>query len=169
MVHQHKKLKERQFYFKVDTVFVRNKDLAEARLAFSDKTELGRANNSIPYTNNIHESEIPDADSIPYNEFTEWNYSLETEIIDREYTRIVLIENGKRLKEKESDQLWEMIIRQLHFLYHPRTYISGFSTPMIRFKAPESDEDESLEDAFKRLNIELEEEKFTKQEPREID
>ncbi|QJD97689.1 hypothetical protein HH214_18330 [Mucilaginibacter robiniae] len=169
LVHQHKKHKERQFYFKVDTVFVKNKDLIEARLAFSDKTELGRANNSIPYTNNIHESEIPDADSIPYNEFTEWNYSLESEIIDREYTRIVLIENGKRLKEKESDQLWDMIIKQLHFLTHPRTNLSGFSMPMIRFKAPGADGDESLEDAFRRMNIELKEEKFTKQEPREID
>jgi hypothetical protein len=67
LVHQHKKPKERQIYFKVDTVFVKNKDLKEARQAFTNETELGRANNSIPHTMNIHDSEIPDADSIPYN------------------------------------------------------------------------------------------------------
>jgi hypothetical protein len=94
---------------------------------------------------------------------------LESEIVDREYTKIILIQNGKRLKEKESDQLWDMIVKQLHFIKHPRTNLSGYNIPMIRFKALGDKEDESLEDAFKRLNIELTEEKFIKQEPHEID
>ncbi|MFC5284361.1 hypothetical protein [Pedobacter alpinus] len=167
LVHQNKKLKERQIYFKVDTVFVKNKDLEDARQAFTIKTELGRANNSIPYTTNIHESEIPDADIIPYNDFIEWHYSLESEVVEREYTKIVLIENGKRLNDKKSDKLWNMIVSQSHFISHPRIKPTGYSMPLIRFRTPDEAEN-TLEDDFKRLDIELLEEKFIKKESQNI-
>lgn len=62
LVHQHDKASQRQFFFKVDTVLVKNADLLKAREAFSDQTELGKAGNSIPYTENVNVSEVPDGD-----------------------------------------------------------------------------------------------------------
>ncbi|MCO5950739.1 NACHT domain-containing protein [Mucilaginibacter flavidus] len=169
LVHQHKSDVERQFFYIADIVFVKNKNLKAARKAFTGKTELGRGNDSIPNTNHIHESEIPDAEAIPYNEFIKWHYSLESEIIRREYDQVTLSKNGKLLKLKEADALWRDVLTGLNYMPSPRTSISGFSLPMIRFVSSEKDQDEAYEEAFKNLAIELGQRKIIKRERQSID
>lgn len=169
LVHQHDKPSERQFYFKVDTVFVRNADLLKAREAFTEKIELGRASNSIPYTENVHESEIPDGESIPNNVWKQWRYSLEDHIVEHEYTKMVLIRNGSRLEDEESDMLWDSIFKQHHLIYLPRTCVSEYHHHIMKFRAENANGEESLEKVFQQLGVELVEEKFKKQEQGAVD
>lgn len=169
LVHQHKKSLERQIFFKVDTVLIKNKNIKAARKAFVKETKLGWAHNNIPYTQHIHESEIPDAESIPYNEFTKWGYSLSSKTVETEYTKNVLFKDGKRLNDKNAGLLWDSILKELHFIHSPRIHSAEYEMPMIRIQYTDENQNESLEDAFKRLKIELVEEKFIKPELQKIE
>jgi len=169
LVHQHNKPAQRQFYFKQDTVFVKNAELAKAREAFCDETELGRAANCIPYTQNVHASEVPDGESIPFNEWKQWHYSLSDRTVENEYTRLVLIRNGERLLEDESDLLWNSIVDDLHVIYLPRTAASAYNEHILRYRKENSDQEETIEEALERMGIEVLEEKFTKQETEPVE
>lgn len=169
LVHQHKKSLERQMFFKVDTVLIKNKNIKAARKAFVKETKLGWAHNNIPYTQHIHESEIPDAESIPYNEFTKWQYSLSSKTVEREYTKKTLLKDGKKLNDKQADLLWDSILKELHFICSPRVHSSEYEMPMIRIQYEDDNQNESIEDVFKRMKIELVEEKFLKSELQKIE
>lgn len=169
LVHQHDKASQRQFFFKVDTVLVRNADLLKAREAFSDQTELGKAGNSIPYTENVHASEVPDGESIPNNEWSQWHYSLTSVSVENEYTRMVLIRDGERLDEQESDLLWNSIVSNLHVIYLPRTSASTYNEHILMFRKEHDGQQETIEEALQRMGIEVIQEKFTKQETKEVD
>jgi len=168
LVHQHSKQAERQFFFKVDTIFIRNVDLERAREAFSEKTALGMAANCIPYTENVHDSEIPDGESIPYNEWKQWRYSLSQQSVENQYTRMVLIRNGERLEEEESDRLWDSIVSNLHIIYLPRTTASAYHEHLLRFRNEHEGQEETIEEALERIGVEVLEEKFTKDETEEL-
>ena len=169
IVHQHKKKFERQLFFIVDTVFVKNKNVNAARKAFTNKTELGRANDSTPNTNDVHESEIPDAETIPYNEFVKWHYSLKSKFILRDYTQVTLSRDGKLLNTKDADLLWKSVLDQLSYMSSPRTNMAGYTMPMIRFTSPGNKDEVDIEEAFQRLGIELGEQTITKREKQAID
>ncbi len=164
LVHQKKQEAERQIFFRIDAVLITNKDLR----AFSESVKLGWGNDSIPNTMHIHESEIPDADSIPYNEFVKWRYSTSSRTIEREYTKIFLQRDGKTLGDKEADLIWNTVLKSLQYMSHPRTNQTNFKVPMIRFRSPGAEE-ETIEEAFERMNVQLVEKTFKKNEQQEID
>jgi len=168
LVHQHNMKKERQFFFQVDTVFVKNQDITSAREAFSDDLKTGFGAHSIPSTYNVHESEIPDGESVPYNEFNEWSYYLPAAMEDQEYTTIALVRNGKRLSEKKADEIWDEVITQLNYLSLPRTGNADHLTALTQHKAPNGELLESIEDILKKKNIELRAEKFIRKEKKEV-
>lgn len=167
IVHQNSMTATRQLFFKIDTIFIKNKFLKTARLAFAEETKLGWAKHSTPNTLNIHESEIPDADIIPYNEFISWYYSNSSKIIDQEYTKMDLIQHGKMLNEEEADSLWKIILESLQYVQTPRTNISN--TPLLPLKFHPDDTEESIQEVFKKMNIELRERKITNKEVRKIE
>nr|WP_199076214.1 hypothetical protein [Pedobacter sp. ASV19] len=164
LVHQHDKSAQRQFYFKIDTVFVKNVELSKARMAFCDETELGRAANAIPYTEHVLASEVPDGESIPHNEWKQWRYSLSERPVENEYTRLALIQNGERLSEDESDLLWKSVVDNVRVIFLPRTASSAYHEHLVKFRKENGDQQETIEEALERMGIEVLEEKFTKQE-----
>ncbi|MEJ7675020.1 MAG: hypothetical protein WKF59_20545 [Chitinophagaceae bacterium] len=115
-LHQHNKKYERQLFFQIETVFVNNKSIRAARKAFTYKTKLGWASRSNPQTLRIHESEIPDADIIPYNEYVSWDYNDGFKTAERAYEKIQLIKNGKVLNDKKADEIWEKILKSNGYL-----------------------------------------------------
>ncbi|SEO12119.1 hypothetical protein SAMN05216436_1355 [bacterium A37T11] len=169
LVHQNHKSTERQFYFKVNAVLIRDVFLTDVRQAFTAETEFGRANNSIPYTQNIYKLEIPDGESIPFNEFTEWWYSVEKEIVEREYTKYVLLRDGVRLDEIEADMIWKSIISQLSIISFPRIHNANIDPPLIKFSTSDKAENITIEEALERMNLEVVVETFTCMEEVSVD
>ena len=167
IVHQNSRKDKRQLFFKIDTVFVKNKSLKTARRAFTEETKLGWAKHSTPNTLNIHESEIPDAGVIPYNDFITWYYSNSSKIIDRKYTTMDLIQNGKILNEEKADALWKEVLESLQYVAPPRTGISGM--PLIYLKFSAVGINESIQEVFKKMNIEIREREIIRKEVKEIE
>lgn len=161
------KTTERQFFVLIDVVFVRNKDLKAARKAFFHKTAIGRGPEDKPSSLNVHQSEIPDAETIPHTDFLEWTYSLKSELVNVEYTRTNLIQKGKKLSEKKSDNIWNMVLSANHYMVTPRTRNRGMSLPMIQFTSKSSKKDD-YKITLKNMGITLETEHFTKRERRSV-
>ena len=158
---------KRQIFFKIDTVFIENNSLNIARKAFSEQTKLGWAANSIPNTSHIHESEIPDADIIPYNEFITWYYSISSKVVSKDYVTTELIQNGKKLNKKIADSLWNTILEANQYLLAPRTVISGI--PRVQIQLSNTDKEKTLENIFQEMNIEIRKRKITKKEVQTVD
>lgn len=168
LLHQHNKSFERQIFFQVDTIFVKNRMLNQARQAFQKSKKFGWGDNSAPTTSHIHESEIPDADIIPYNEFTDWYYSISSKKVERVYKKYNLIQDGKMLDELEADFIWKTVLSNNGFIGSSRESRGDFIVPAIRFSAPGTKE-VSLEEAFERMGIRLEEVPIKKTESEEIE
>lgn len=169
LVHQHDKESERQFFSKVDTVLIRNADLSKALAVFLKETKFRNAGTSIPQTENIHASEIPDGESIPINEWSQRHYSVTSVPVENEYTRMVLIKDNERLGEEESDLLWDSIVKNLQVIFLPRTAPSAYNVHIRMFRKEHDEKQETIEEALERMGIEVIQEKFTKQETEEVD
>jgi hypothetical protein len=165
LVHQHKKPFERQLFFKIDTVFVKKSSLGIARKAFNNDSKLGQGSDGIPHTNHVHESEIPDADIIPLNEFKTWYYKSGSNEVERKTTELELLRGGKLLSQEEADYIWDTTIKDLNYVSVPRTNSIGHKFPVIRLTSS----GETIEEAFERMNIEVREREITSVEVVDID
>ncbi|MCX2429841.1 hypothetical protein OQX64_03750 [Pedobacter sp. GR22-10] len=165
LVHQHNKAKERQFFFQADTVLVRNKDLKTVRTAFLADSQLAHGGRNLPHTDKLHEAEIPDGERVPHNEFVKWYYSASSKIEDKEYIKIVLVQNGKRLSEKKADKIWIEVLEEANYVAPSRMSLANGLMPIIKYSSSsDSSLAENFEDIFRSRNIELVEEKFTEKE-----
>jgi len=159
---------ERQFFILMDVIFVKNRDLDKARTALFHPTAIGRGPEHKPTIRHVHKNEIPDADTIPQNDFTTWSYSLEEEMVDITYSTIAMYKNGKKLTEKQADKMWDLVLKGCDYMTTPRTMQSGIPRPIIRFTS----KGDALNDyltAFANLGIILKTEEYTIKESRGID
>ncbi|MEJ7559374.1 MAG: hypothetical protein WKF66_13775 [Pedobacter sp.] len=146
---------ERQIFVLMDVVFVKNKNLKRAREAFAHPTAVGRGPEHKPTVRHALRNEIPDADTIPHNEFTTWNYSLKDQAQEIKYSTISLYRKGKKLAEKQADRIWKLILNSSHFMALPRKMLYGVPRVMISFS---SDQDDDYEKALNNMGIEIREE-----------
>jgi hypothetical protein len=170
LVHQHSKKDEKQIFFQIDTVLVKNKHLKQARTAFSKSKKFGWAAHSAPLTSHVHESEIPDADTIPDNKFIDWHYSIRSKTVEREYKKINLLRDGELLDEKEADAVWKAVTDSAGFWVAHRQSLADFDIPYIKMATPgEQKEDLTLEQIFQKIGVALQEVRYKQQEEQDID
>lgn len=158
LVHQKKAQFERQFYFQANPVFVKKQDVPKAHKAFEPIGKLGKGTQSIPSTENVHASEIPDGEAIPYNEFISWNYKFGQKAIKRRYLKIDLQRGGIKIAEKEAEILWKAILKQSGYQYFSRESVAAVKLPAIKIHEPGNiapGKVYTIEQVAKKLGIEL--------------
>lgn len=186
LYHQYDENLEKQFFFKVDTLLVQNKDLAVARKVILESRGFPNGL-SKPFSENFYESEVPDGDSIAYNELTEFNYSLKTENVEVDYIETILLRDGCRLSPKEEEKLWNEALKKCDYLSFPRIQMVEFPNIPIRFTVnritgydtgavniselegfPVNEDQIELKDVFKDWGVEMKTERYTKMEERTV-
>lgn len=155
---------ERQIFILTDVVFIKNESLKRARQAFAHPKAIGRGPEHKPKIRHVLRNEIPDADTIPHNEFTTWTYSLKDQPQNITYSKISLYKKGKKLSEKQADQIWNLIMHENYFVTMPRRMLRGVPRIMISFN---SEQDEDSKKKLENMGIEAREETeiITEQRP----
>ncbi len=77
---------------------------------------------------------------------------------------MVLSKAGKRLDDVDSDILWNSIVSNLHVIHVPRTSLSSFREHLLMFRKEHENQQETIEQALKRMGIDYDIEKFTERE-----